>query len=177
LPVSFEEVGDIALAIGRAEQAARLYGAAEIQRVLQATPLETAWHAEHERKINAVRNALSLVDFAAAWAAGRSLTLDEAVAEALAIQVNPPSAPAGASASLLEPTAPRHLDRRSVADLSPREREILRRIADGQTNQEIAADLNLSIRTVNNHVTDILEKLGQPSRAAAVAVAIRHGLI
>jgi DNA-binding NarL/FixJ family response regulator len=66
---------------------------------------------------------------------------------------------------------------RPAGKLSPRERQILQRIAAGETNQEIATELELSVRTVNNHVTTILEKLDQHSRAAAVAVAIRYRLI
>ena len=66
-----------------------------------------------------------------------------------------------------------------VADqlgLSPRELEVLRLMADGRTNQEIADELFLSLRTVTTHITAILGKLGLPSRTAAVAYAIRNGL-
>jgi predicted ATPase/DNA-binding CsgD family transcriptional regulator len=179
LPVSFGEVADIALATGQAEQAAWLYGAAEIQREVQGTPFETAWRTEHERRIQAVRDALNPQDFAATWAAGRALSFEEAVAGALAVRVDSRAASDGPNGSLSMPehVVPGRLDGRDAAGLSPREREILLRIAAGQTNQEIATNLSLSIRTVNNHVTAILEKLGQPSRAAAVAVAIRRHLI
>jgi non-specific serine/threonine protein kinase len=177
LASSFADMADVALATGRAEQAARLWGAIESLREAQSYPVETGWRDVQERRINAIRHALSPEDFATAWAAGRTLTLDEAVAEALAIQVDPPADDASASASISEPAIPGQIDSREAAELSPREREILRRIATGQTNQQIAAELDLSIRTVNNHVTTILEKLGQPSRAAAVAFAIRDGLI
>jgi DNA-binding NarL/FixJ family response regulator len=169
---SFEDLSEVALATGHAEQASRLFGASEIQRELHSTPVQTAWRVKHERKIDAVRQALSPEVFAAAWAAGRSLTLEEAVAEALAVQVDPADVAIGPASS-----PPHDPNDRLAGEISPREREILARIADGQTNQEIATDLSLSIRTVNNHVTTILEKLGQPSRAAAVAVALRLGLI
>jgi DNA-binding CsgD family transcriptional regulator len=76
-----------------------------------------------------------------------------------------------------DPSFPADLNDKSTSALSPRERQILQRIAAGQTNQEIAAELDLSVNTVNNHVASILEKLGQPSRAAAVAIAIRHRVI
>lgn len=54
-------------------------------------------------------------------------------------------------------------------DLSERELEIMERIASGQTSKDIAAALELSVFTVNNHVGRILKKLGVESRAAAVA--------
>jgi DNA-binding NarL/FixJ family response regulator len=61
--------------------------------------------------------------------------------------------------------------------LSAREREVLRLVADGGTNRAIAEQLVVSEHTVNRHVTNILTKLGVGTRSAAVAEAIRHGLI
>jgi tetratricopeptide (TPR) repeat protein len=85
LPDCFGDLADVALATGRAEQAARLYGADGMQREIQGAPVGPAWREEYERRIDAVRHALNPADFATAWAAGRALTLDEAVAEALAV--------------------------------------------------------------------------------------------
>jgi DNA-binding CsgD family transcriptional regulator len=61
--------------------------------------------------------------------------------------------------------------------LTPREREVLRRIASGKTNKAIAGELRVSERTVDRHVSNILTKLGVPSRAAATAVAYDHRLL
>jgi DNA-binding CsgD family transcriptional regulator len=61
--------------------------------------------------------------------------------------------------------------------LSPRELEVLRLVARGSTNREIAAELVLSDRTVDRHVSNILAKLRVPSRAAATAWAYEHGLV
>ncbi|HEU4449895.1 MAG TPA: response regulator transcription factor [Gaiellaceae bacterium] len=60
--------------------------------------------------------------------------------------------------------------------LTPREEEVLRLLADGLTNHEIAARLVLSEHTVHRHVTNILRKVGVRSRTAAVAQAARSGL-
>jgi DNA-binding NarL/FixJ family response regulator len=61
-------------------------------------------------------------------------------------------------------------------ELTPREREVLVLVAEGRTNRDIARRLFVSEHTVHRHVTSILRKLGQPSRAAAATVAARHGL-
>ena len=67
-----------------------------------------------------------------------------------------------------------------MADLTPREIEILRLIAAGKSNQEIAAVLVLSVRTVERHISNIYSKIGASgavARATATAYALHHGLI
>jgi ATP/maltotriose-dependent transcriptional regulator MalT len=61
--------------------------------------------------------------------------------------------------------------------LTPRELEILRLVAQGQSDREIAASLTVSEHTVHRHLSNILTKLALPSRAAAVAHVARHGLL
>ncbi|MEZ4503457.1 MAG: response regulator transcription factor [Dehalococcoidia bacterium] len=61
-------------------------------------------------------------------------------------------------------------------ELTPREREILEMIAGGQTNDEIAATLFLSLKTVRNYVTSILDKLQVADRAQAAIRAREAGL-
>ncbi|HSC91554.1 MAG TPA: LuxR C-terminal-related transcriptional regulator [Gaiellaceae bacterium] len=60
--------------------------------------------------------------------------------------------------------------------VTPRERDVLRLLALGLTNREIAGRLVVSEHTVHRHVTNILRKLELPSRAAAAAHAVRSGL-
>jgi DNA-binding NarL/FixJ family response regulator len=62
------------------------------------------------------------------------------------------------------------------AGLSAREIEVLRLVAEGQTNRQIAHHLVLSERTVPVHVRNILTKTNSANRAAATAFALRHGL-
>ncbi len=61
--------------------------------------------------------------------------------------------------------------------LTPREREVLRLVASGRSNTQIAAELVVSEHTVHRHVANILTRLGEPTRAAAVAHAARDGLL
>jgi DNA-binding CsgD family transcriptional regulator len=61
--------------------------------------------------------------------------------------------------------------------LTPRELEVLRLISSGHTNKAIAARFSLSERTIDRHVSNMLHKLGVPSRAAAIAYAYDHGLL
>ena len=92
-----------------------------------------------------------------------------------------------ALAELLDPraaareraAAERTLQRLGTApplDLTPREREVLALLTEGLSNRQVAERLVVSEHTVHRHVTNILRKLGAPTRAAAAALAARHGL-
>ncbi|MEO8188390.1 MAG: LuxR C-terminal-related transcriptional regulator, partial [Burkholderiaceae bacterium] len=64
-----------------------------------------------------------------------------------------------------------------LAGLTPREVQVLRLVSAGKTNKAIAAELSLSEKTVDRHLSNIFTKLDVPSRAAATAYAYRHKLI
>jgi DNA-binding NarL/FixJ family response regulator len=66
---------------------------------------------------------------------------------------------------------------RGAGGLTAREVEVLRLVATGRTNRAIAAELVLSQRTVDRHMSNIFTKLGVPSRAAATAWAYEHRLV
>jgi two-component system NarL family response regulator len=66
---------------------------------------------------------------------------------------------------------------RTEHDLTEREITVLRLVADGKTNKEIANDLDLSEKTVKNHVRNIFHKLQVYDRTQAAILAIRKGLI
>jgi non-specific serine/threonine protein kinase len=148
---------------GRAKQAARLFGAtaALFERLGYSDP----WPSEREfreRDETPARSALSPDEFAAAWAAGRALPLEVAIAEAFAV------AEVVAAERSVKPEVP--------AGLTPRELEVLRLVAEGRSDREVADALFVSRRTAANHVGSILGKLGVPSRAAAASWAVRNGL-
>jgi two-component system response regulator NreC len=65
----------------------------------------------------------------------------------------------------------------SFDTLTDREREILKLVAEGYTNREIAETLFISVKTVETHKTNIMEKLNLHKRAELVRYAIRKGLL
>ncbi len=69
-------------------------------------------------------------------------------------------------------------DREAAAfrDLSDREMEVLAQVAKGKSNGEIASELTLSEKTVRNHVSAILSKLGLTNRIEAATYAVRNNL-
>jgi two-component system, NarL family, nitrate/nitrite response regulator NarL len=83
--------------------------------------------------------------------------------------------PADIAAGLVSEIRLRRTDDRPV--LTPREQEILHLISDGKSLPEIASQLYLGLTTVKTHVQHLYEKLGVSDRAAAVASAMRRGLI
>ncbi len=66
---------------------------------------------------------------------------------------------------------------REIDALSPREREVLRLIALGYTNPEIAARLVVSVRTIETHRAHLARKLRADTRAELVRHALNHGLL
>jgi non-specific serine/threonine protein kinase len=162
LILNLKSLGAVAAVIGDPVQAARLFGAAEALRERHGVELPPAERPRLERAIAPARERLSDEAFTAAWAAGRALPVEHAIAEALAVAdaVTSPRAPAS----------------KTHHGLSPRELEVLRLIAEGHSNLEIAQRLFVSERTVENHVRHILTKLDVSSRIAAATYAIRHGL-
>jgi DNA-binding NarL/FixJ family response regulator len=93
----------------------------------------------------------------------------EALARRARIDLDPAGAPV-ASARAELPEAARELG------LTPRELEVLRHVALGQTNREIAAELVISARTAGVHVSHSLDKLAASTRTEAAAAAHRLGL-
>jgi DNA-binding NarL/FixJ family response regulator len=86
----------------------------------------------------------------------------------------------GAAAALMERLRSQHVEPEpevcGAENLSPRELEVLRLVARGMENSEIAGELHISPRTAKNHVSSILGKLGLTNRIEAATYAVRRGL-
>jgi DNA-binding CsgD family transcriptional regulator len=152
-------VAIVAVAWGKPRTAARLFGAVDRPEA-SGLPIEPAYRSAKDRAIAACRTAMGERAFAAAWAEGRSLGPDAAIAEAAALAASPDLA-----------------DVRPPSKLSPREVDVLRLIVEGRTDREIGEALFISRRTVMTHVSNILAKLGVESRTAAAAHAVRDNLL
>lgn len=151
----------IAAPRGQWADAARLLAAADAARLAIGLPRSPAERRKVDRALRAIRDGLDESSLAAATQVGALLPLNQAVDEASAV-LDALATPAGH-----EPDA---------SGLSVRELEVLRLVAQGHTDREIAETLFISRRTATTHLTHILDKLGLDSRTAAAAFAVRHGL-
>ena len=120
-----------------------------------------------ERWIDTIRQSLGEHELAVAWREGHALSEDAMVDEALAFTL-PASVP-----SQRQPKARSRVELK----ISPRELEVLRLLASGKSDREIAETLSVSHRTVTTHVTSILIKLGVANRVQAVAAAIQQNVL
>ena len=85
--------------------------------------------------------------------------------------------PAMTRALLRKPVTTEHRREPSAFKLTPRELEVLRLLARGNTNRQIADLLHLSVRTVENHRANLMDKLGLTSRVELVSYAEEHDLL
>jgi DNA-binding CsgD family transcriptional regulator len=132
--------------------AARLLAAAESLRERAGAAWPAFVQADFECSADSARNALGEERFAAEWARGRTMPVTRTV-------------------GLARPRSPGH-----PAGLTPREVEVLRLVASGLTDAQVAERLVLSVRTVHSHVRSIYRKLGVSSRTGATDYALREGL-
>ncbi len=124
----------------------------------------------HAQELDDLRARMGDQAFAAHWAKGQAMTLDQAVEYALAADTPAPDEPTAADPPALLPAA-------YPAGLTAREVEVLRLLAQGLTYAQIADTLVISRRTVNGHLTSIYSKIGVTSRMAAACFAQDHSLV
>ena len=68
-------------------------------------------------------------------------------------------------------------DAKGIAALTPREREVLQKICAGSTNQAIAREMHISVKTVERHRANLMSKLDVHNLVGLVRMAIKHGLV
>ena len=166
---SLEGLADVVVALGEPAWAARLYGAAEALRESVGAPIPPVARAAYERSVAAVRTQLDEATFASAWTEGRSMTPEQALATQGRATMPTPIRAEPPSLVKLLPTYP--------DGLTEREAEVLRLLARGLTNAQIAGELIVSLLTVKAHVRSIYSKLGVTSRSAATRYAMEHHLM
>jgi DNA-binding CsgD family transcriptional regulator/tetratricopeptide (TPR) repeat protein len=164
-------LGAVAVARGQLEAGIRLLGAADALIEKVGTDLGPADREQFRQCLALGRVRLDEDTFSRAWDAGRAMPLQQAleVAPGLATQTPPETPPAQSRPS-------RQAIQPEFGGLTPRERQVAALVTQGKSNREIAAELVLSERTVENHVGNILSKLSFSSRAQVAAWGVEKGL-
>lgn len=152
----------VAVLEGLLERAARLYRASKAQFDL-TSHMDELERKAYEKEVSALCKRLGEKIFKTAWEAGYAMTREQ-IQTACGASTMPVSSVAATS-----PAAP--------DDLTMREKEVIRLLATGLTNIQIAKELVISPLTVNAHVRSIYSKLGVTTRAAATRYAFEHHLL
>jgi predicted ATPase/DNA-binding CsgD family transcriptional regulator len=160
-----QRLAAVALHQGEPVAATRLLGATDMIRTEFGVPPSMTDRGTYRDALNAAQLALGADGFAHWWKIGGETPLDEIIAEALQI------------AQTCSLSAGQGRDAANGGSLTPRERDVLRLLAAGRTDREIAAALFIGQGTVRSHLTNIYGKLEVGSRTAAVATAHRLGLL
>jgi len=170
IALGLEGLACLASAQGQPAWAARLWGAAEMMREVINASISPVILARYEPFIAAARTQLGEKTFTAAWAEGRTMPIEALLR------------PSDTVLSLLESavtqsTTIAKLPVTYPAGLTIREVEVLRWVAMGLTDIQVAEKLILSSRTVSTHLRSIYNKLGVTSRSAATRFAVEHHLV
>ncbi len=153
-------------------RAARLFAAAEVRYDVnkQMSPDQ---RDDYKRTVGSLRAQLGEQAFKAAWAEGLIMTIEQILAEPEPVRMFE-SDPMMNTLPAIDksPATPNHPD-----GLSVRELEVLRLLATGLTDAQIAEQLVLSLHTIHAHLRTIYSKLGVTSRSAATRYAFEHQLV
>ena len=156
VPDVLECLAALAAEGGNHRDAARLFGAANrIRQEIGAVRFKI-YDADYEQTVTAIRDAVGEQGFDSAWAEGAGLSLNEAIAYARRGRGERKRAASG------------------WASLTPTERDVARLVGDGLANNEIAARLFVSRRTVQTHLTHVYAKLGLSSRVQLAHEGASH---
>ena len=150
-------------------QATQLLGLSEAQRQRGGGNFDPRSQAEFERNVATVRGRLGEAAFTAAWEEGQALTLEQAFELATRSHAEDASQEA-------QPRGRGRPKKRAASGLTDREFEVTALLAQGMTNPEIALQLVLSVRTVEAHVANVMQKLGLHTRTELTAWAVRGGI-
>jgi predicted ATPase/DNA-binding CsgD family transcriptional regulator len=158
-----EGLASISAAEGRIARAARLWGAEEalLGKIETAVYTYVPDRSLRRNRVVAARSQVGEEAFEAAWAEGQTMKTEQAIEYASARSTTPEIA----------------VPESYPAGLSTREMEVLRLVARGMTNAEVAENLFLSSRTVDWHLGLIYRKLGCSSRTEAARFAVEHALL
>ncbi len=173
---NIELLANVAVRCCAFAEAAELFGSSDAIRQHINAAVRVSLQIENEQGRSSACAALGSVTFEAARQVGQQLDFESAsgrvaiIARRLIAQAS--DQPPLASTPVVTPPTHDH-----YYHLTERELEVLRLLADGCTTREIADALSISPRTASTHVTNIIGKLDVTSRTAAVAYAMRVGIV
>ena len=167
-----ERLGEILVAQEQPAQAVRLWGAAHAIRNAISAPIPPIERAPYEHAQAIARVQLGEVRFQSAWLEGQNMTPEQVLVQRDHAEIDNQQEAHSRRQAEQAVTIPF-----SIPDkLTEREAEVLRRVAMGFTNAQIAEQLVISPRTVQAHLSSIYGKIGVTSRSAATRYAIEHHL-
>jgi predicted ATPase/DNA-binding CsgD family transcriptional regulator len=167
-------LAEVAVAQRQQEWAVHLLATAALLREALGVSPPPYSLANYERVVASTRAQLGEERFAAAWAEGRMMTLEQVLAEQAGATTPGQTSTVPTIQQPAGTTAP---PAAYPDELTPREVEVLHLIASGLSNAQVAEKLIISPRTAHAHVRSIYSKLGITSRSAATRYAIDHKLL
>jgi predicted ATPase/DNA-binding CsgD family transcriptional regulator len=164
------------------EQAVQFWAAAETLRQAAGAVIAPTDQPEYQRQLSLARNKLGSVRFEAAWETGSQQSLETVIEQATSHKIQAvvqPSEPVTAvpSVPVIPPPVLEKPKGGYPGGLTAREVEVLRLVAMGLTNAQVAEKLIMAPRTVNVHLTSIYSKLDVTSRTAAARFAMDYKLV
>jgi predicted ATPase/DNA-binding CsgD family transcriptional regulator len=174
-PYTLESLAILAVQEKDFQWAARLWGTAEAFRERTNAPLPPAYEQDYRKYKSRALQRLGERAFAAAQSAGRALSPEAVLA--LASGDEAPFQETSSRAMAGETPGSNDLENLQAAGLTRREAEILRLVATGLTDAQVAEKLFLSPRTVSKHLQSIYAKLHVTSRTAAARAALEGKMI
>jgi predicted ATPase/class 3 adenylate cyclase/DNA-binding CsgD family transcriptional regulator len=157
LPDLLECLADVTANGGDSAEAARLFGAAASARLATGMVRFKVYDAWYESSVADLRTALGQEDFDTAWEEGAALSMDEAIAYAQ------------------RGRGERKRPASGWDSLTPAELDVVKLVAEGLTNKDVAARLFISPRTVQAHLAHVFTKLGVTSRMQLAQEAAGRG--
>ena len=145
----------------RPQKAVAIFGAASALRAPLGSAMDEVDKPKHERLLSELGTALGEERFAAAWAEGNQMELDQVLEYALAE---------------FGQGEPKVKAKERWGGLTEREREVATLMAQGKSNREIAEAMTVGLKTVETYVTRMLDKLGLDSRLQIALWALENGL-
>ena len=156
IPDIFECLAELDTGYGRHLEAARLCGAAEAMRQGMGTVRFKIYDVGYETLVATLRDTLGDIDFDSAWAEGAAMSIEEAIAYAQ------------------RGRGERKRPSSGWASLTPAEQDVVRLVAEGLTNKDVAGRLFVSPRTVQSHLAHVFAKLGVTTRTQLAQEASRQ---